>query len=394
MITAIGAAAACTGNPPPMGTCAPFDAGSPVQDQQCASYDAIVATTDYVSSAVGLVSLTSSASFVAAADLGADPVLATSAGRYFWIARDFGDIIEVDPSCLHAKATYHVNDDNDGGGSSNPQDVAVAPDGSLWVVRFASHVATLLVLSPDGCGRRTFDLSSLDPVDHNSNASSIKILDPGAPSMRPSSMKTSKAYVALGMLNADLSSTRPSQVVRIDLETGAVEDRLELKGRNPIGLMDQVGSQLYLADAGSWHENDPAKTGAAIEVVDTASFTSKVLVNDVTLGGHAVQVSVTDGCGVAVVAGAYDEGSLTSLIRFDPESGTVPTGGPLIPTTTGFDINGLAWLDGRILLVGDRSSTSGGYPIHVFDKGAPCTLTERKTPLLALLPPVGIFALH
>ena len=183
-------------------------------------------------------------------------------------------------------------------------------------------------------------------------------------------------------------------MVRIDLETGAVEDRLELKGRNPIGLMDQVGSQLYLADAGSWQENDPAKTGAAIEVVDTASFTSKVLVNDVTLGGHAVQVSVTDGCGVAVVAGAYDAGSLTSLIRFDPESGTVPTGGPLIPTTTGFDINGLAWLDGRILLVGDRSSTSGGYPIHVFDKGAPCALTERKTPLLALLPPVGIFALH
>ena len=130
MITAIGAAAACTGNPPPTGSCAPFDAGSPVQDQQCASYDAIVATTDYVSSAVGLVSLTSSASFVAAADLGLDPVLATSAGRYFWIARDFGDIIEVDPSCLHAKATYHVNDDNDAGGSSNPQDVAVAPDGA------------------------------------------------------------------------------------------------------------------------------------------------------------------------------------------------------------------------------------------------------------------------
>jgi hypothetical protein len=393
MVTAVGAAA-CTGNPTLTGTCGgPFDAGSPVQAQQCASYDAIVASSDYVSSAVGLVSLTKPPSFIAAVDLGADPVLTSSAGRYFWIARDFGDIIEVDPSCLHAKATYHVNDDNDAGGSSNPQDVAVAPDGSLWVVRFANHVPTLLVLSSDGCGRRTIDLSSLDPVDHNPHASSIKILDPSGSSSRSPSMKTSKAYVALEMLNADLSSTRPSQVVRIDLETGAVEAHLELKGRNPIGLIDQVGSQLYVADAGNWQETDPSKTGAAIEVVDPLSFTSRLLADGVALGGHAVQVSVTEGCGVAIVAGALPF-SVTSVVTFDPASLAGRVEGTLIPSTSGFDINGLAWLDGNVLLVGDRSSASGGYPIHVFDKAAPCALTERKTPLLALLPPVGIFALH
>src|ERR1700691_2978591 len=115
LITAVGAAVACTGTPPPTGTCGSVDAGSPVPTEQCASYDAIVASSDYVSSAVGLVSLTKSPSFVPGADLGADPVLTSSAGRYFWIARDLGQIIEVDPSCLRAKATYNVNDDDDAG---------------------------------------------------------------------------------------------------------------------------------------------------------------------------------------------------------------------------------------------------------------------------------------
>jgi hypothetical protein len=387
MLAAVVAAAACSSDPPPpTGT--------------CGSFGALVATTDYSASEVGLLSLSGSSTFVAGVDLGADPVVTTSGGRYFWIARDLGKIIEVDPSCLHAKATYDANDP-DAEDSADPQDVAVAPDGSLWIARF--NVPTILVLGADGCTRRTIDLSSFDPVTHNPRAASIKILDPGQPTGLPGGMATSKAYVDLEILddNVEETSTRPSLLVRIDLETSTVEDHIELQGQNPIGLMVQVGNQLYLADASNWGSapGEPPtgldQNKGGIEVVDTASFTSKILVDDVTLGGHTVQVAVQEDCGVAIIAGAYAQGALTSLVRFDPASGAVAdlAERTLLPTTTGSDINGLAWLGGNVLLVGDRSATAGGYPVHIFDLTATCTLTEQPKPLVTPLPPVGIIAL-
>jgi hypothetical protein len=388
MLTAVGAAAACSSDPPPpMGT--------------SGSYDALVATTDYSVSEVGLVSLSRSSSFVSGVDLGADPVLTMSAGRYFWIARDLGRIIEVDPSGLHAKATYNAND-ADAGGSTNPQDVAVAPDGSLWIARF--NVPTILVLSADGYTRRTIDLSSFDPVTHNPRAASIKILDPGQPNGSPGSMMTSKAYVDMEILddNTNETSTRPSLLIRLDLATLAVEDHIQLKGQNPIGLMVQVGNQLYLADASNWGsaQGEPAlgldQDKGGIEVVDTASFTSRLLVDDVTLGGHTVQLAVANGCGVAIIAGAWPL-TPTSLIRFDPTSGTVAdmSNRTVIPANSGFDLSGLAWVGGNVLLVGDGSAIAGGYPIHVFDLvSTTCALTRQPQPLVTPLPPVGLVALH
>jgi hypothetical protein len=401
VLAAVGTAA-CSSSPPPP-TCGSIDAGAEDTNKPtgCRSYDALVATTDYSASAVGVVSLSGALNFVPAADLGVDPVLTTSAGRYFWIARDLGTIIEVDPSCLHAKATYDANDP-DGSGTTNPQDVAVAPDGSLWIARF--NVPTLLVLSADGCTRHTIDLSSLDPVTHNPRAASIKILDPKEPTGSSGSMTTSKAYVDLEMLddNTNETSTRPSLLVQLDLEKLTVDRSIELKGQNPIGLMVQVGTQLYLADASNWGSasGEPPlgldQNKGGIELVDTATFTSRLLVDDVTLGGHTVEVAVQKDCGVAIIAGAYAQGALTSLIHFDPATGAVadPAERTVLPTTADADINGLAWLGDDVLLVGDRSAIAGGYPIHVFDLASPCTLTERANPLVTPLPPAGIIALH
>jgi hypothetical protein len=362
------------------------------------TYDSVVATSDYTSSEVGLVALDGPSDFASSVDLGADPTLTSSAGRYFWVARDVGKIIEFDTAPLHAVATYDANDP-DAKGSSNPYDVAVAPDGSLWIARF--DVPTVLVLNPDGCRRMTIDLSSEDPVDGNPNMGSIRILDPTGQPDAAGSMATSKAYVSLDILDdhSDLKSTRKSKLARIDLETGTVEDVLTLAGRNPLTLMVQLGNQLYLADAGTWCTAGACPAGqpdAGIERVDTASFTSKLLLTGTALGGHASEVAVTASCGVAVVAGALPD-TPTSLVGFDPTQGdgTVARR-TVIPTTTSFTLQGLAWVGGNVLFVGDRGQGDGGAGVHVFDLdvAAGCTLTERCTLLPLLLPPVGFVALR
>jgi hypothetical protein len=351
------------------------------------------------------VALSGKTSFTYGADLGSDPALESSLGRYFWIASDTGYIIEVEPHCLEAKGTYDAND-CDHAGTTDPQDIAVAPDGSLWIVRFG--VPSILVLNPDGSRRSTIDLSFLDPKDGNPNADAIRILDPTLDTDGGASdMASSKAFVALGILdndNTNLTSTRPSKLAEIDLVSGAVVRVLQLQGRNPFGFMAEDGTTLYLADAGNW-ESDLDDAGAGIERVDTRSFTSELLVNRRALGGHAVQVAVTQGCAVAIVAGA-SPCNATSLVAFDPASGKVAT--PMLLDTAGYDLEGLAWLESDVLLVGDRSSAltgssscpssatavPGGFPIHAFDRSGVCALTERAHPIVVPQAPVGILALH
>jgi hypothetical protein len=398
--------AACSPGPAPTCTSGPAPTFSPTPSTACGAYDALVAASDYMSSEIGTITLGGGKTFEGFVDLGTDPALESSAGRFFWIAQDSGYIIEVDPQCLSPKATYDAND-CDHAGATDPQDIAVAPDGSLWIARL--DVSSLLVLNPDGSRRRTIDLSGLDTRDGNPNANAIRILDPtsdGDASTRSTpDMATSRAFVSLDILddNASLASTRPSKIAEIDLQTGAILHVLQLKGRNPFGLMVQDGNVLYLADAGSWTQ--PGEVGAGIERLDAASFTSELLVSAGALGGHAVQVAVTSSCGVAIVAGA-SPCNPTSLVAFDPASGALAA--PALLTTTGYDLEGLAWTSGDRLLVGDRSSSlenaascpsvrtavPGGFPIHVFDRSGVCTLTEQARPIVIPQAPIAIASLH
>src|SRR5580698_4851477 len=125
----------------------------------CGSYDAMIGMSDYMSSEIGLVSLGGASSDGKGIDLGRDPTLTSSAGQYFWIARELGQIFQVDASCLHSKATFDANDPGVPG-TTEPYDVAVAPDHSLWIARFAT--SSVLVLNADGSRRMTVDLGSED----------------------------------------------------------------------------------------------------------------------------------------------------------------------------------------------------------------------------------------
>jgi hypothetical protein len=249
------------------------------------------------------------------------------------------------------------------------------------------------VKSSDGCtNESTIDLSMVTGAYRNPYMSSIRIID-GANG-------TSKAYVALEMLtevpsgpDAGLASIDPSYIVRIDVATRAIDDMLRLKGRNPFGLMVEYGNALYLADAGDTAIT--TETDAGIERVDLDTFTSELITHENDIGASVDQLSIqSSGCGTAIVMGPGPV-NVTSMISFDPTSGAIitPLSKQFLYTDAGFELAGMAWLDGGVNLVGDRTSGARGYPVHVVSASSTCELTERPLSLFAPEGPIALQAI-
>ena len=347
---------------------------SPPPAAACGGADAVWIASDYSSSAVGSLTLTGAlTSTVGRADLGRDPVLATSRGRAFYVVRDQDAVFEIDPTCGTPVTRYdvHLASHN---GSSDPYDVAVASDGSLWVPLF--DAAAIVVVAPDGTQTATVDLSSYD-ADGNPDADAIAIVDTPA---------GEKAFVALDRLDPYPTSVLPSWMLRIDVATRVVEAVVPLAGRNPVGPMKDDAGVLWLAEPGDF--DDATELDAGVERFDTATSTSALVASESSLGGSVTELATASGCGVAIVADATTNVNATALVTFDPSSGAVTAAAAASPLATeGFDLEGLAWSAGA-LLVGDRRRASSGYPVHVFD-GA-CAPTERPDVVFLPLPPIAV----
>lgn len=351
----------------------------------CASdYDALIAASDYSSSAIGGCDLDGGAGLpFVGVDLGSDPALVTPDSHAFLIARDTDTIFELDPNCATPRAKYSASEPSISG-TANPQDVAVTSAGDLWIPRF--NVPTLLVLDSTGNRVATIDLSSQDP-DRNPNMSAIRIERING---------ADKAFVALERLDdkTQFTSILPSSMIRIDVATRTVEASVLLQGRDPFGGMVEADSDYFLAAPGSFDVADEKDAG--IERFDWWTFTTKYLLGEAELGGSATEVAVNevnDECGVAIVADPTHAVNATSLVTFDAIAGTplTTTQNPVL-STAGFDLSGLAW-KGNVLMVGDRraSAAAGGkYPIHVFDLSGSCTLTERPDTIFISQQPVAI----
>lgn len=367
---ALGAAAACASDPP--ASSAP--AG-------CEGVEVVVAASDYGSSMVCGAPGCKEGRGTTGADLGTDPSLASSKGRTFFLARMEDLVFELDPTCGTPIAVYDLYEDS--GRTANPHDVAVAPDGSLWVVLY--NVPRIDIFE----GRKragTIDLSSFDPDDQNPQAEAIRIVDVDG---------VAKAFVALERLDDNsrppFQSTRRSMMLRIDVATRKVEQTIELAGRNPFNAMSEVDGRLFLAEPGNFNAGDEPYAG--IERFDTATSTTRLLVEERDLGGSVSEVAVTNGCGAAIVAGPQPDVNPTSLVTFDPETGKVLTtaNAAVLGPTPGYDIMGLAWR-GDTLYVGDRRKGNTGFPVHVFER-EPGTCILHAVPARAFdlpRPPVAL----
>ena len=153
------------------------------------------------------------------------------------------------------------------------------------------------------------NLSSYD-TDGNPDADAIAIVDTPA---------GEKAFVALDRLNPYPTSVQPSWMLRIDVATATVEAHVPLAGLNPFGSMQLVGTDLWLAEPGNF--DDATEATAGIERFDTSTSTSELVIHEADLGGSVAQVSVTSGCGVAIVADATPNVNATSLATFESRHG-------------------------------------------------------------------------
>jgi hypothetical protein len=366
---ALTAAIGCGGSP---GTPSP-------SSSSCTGYDGLWVGSDYSSSAVGAMSLAGRLTSTTGVDLGADPALSVSNGRAFFVARDEDLVFELDPTCGTPKSRFSVHQSSHVG-SSNPQAVAAAMDGSLWVPLY--NVPTLLVVSASGGVAREIDLSAYDG-DGNPDASAIAIVDTPA---------GEKAFVALERLtevDGFPESEQPSWMLRVDVATGVVETHVVLAGRNPFG-MNVDGGVLWLAEPGNFDSADEPLAG--IERFDTATSTTRLVAAEANLGGSVTEVAVSGNCGAAIVASPTVNVNATSLVLFNAMTGAISASATQSPLSTdGFDLQGLAWKL-ETLLVGDRIRLSGGYPVHVFDATSHCAVTQRAESLFLPLPAVALHA--
>jgi hypothetical protein len=349
-------------------------------------YDALVAVSDYTSSGVGGFTV-EGAGYLSYGGLGADPALSASNGRAFFVQRDVGQIVELDPSCGTPLDGGVVSANGGTTRTTNPQDVAAAPDRSLWVPRYDDP--SVIQIASDGGIARTVSLgsTSYDP-DGNPNASAIAILPVNG---------VSKAFVALEVLDdAALPypapyPTHPSLVLRIDVASGTIDGTTSLVGRNPFGLFVPYGGALWLAEPGTFDQANESSAG--VERFDPQTQTSTLVVAETAFGASVAEVAVTSGCAAAVVADATTVNA-TSLVTFDPDTGAaLTTAAKPVLATSGYDLQGMLWV-GNVLLVGDRTPATGGaqrYPVHAFDRTpGDCVLTERPDAIfLEGLPPVG-----
>lgn len=347
-------------------------ASTPPATGECGPKAVVFVATDYQSTEVGTIERGRSPTVFSGTELGGDPVLATSAGRTFLVARDRDTVFELD-RCGHGIATFST--DMHGESKTDPQDLVVLPDGSLLLPRYL--VPTAIVLDPHGAPRKTVDLSSYDQDGNPNMAAAANVTIDGKP----------KALLVIGRLDDSVvppRATKTGELVVVDAATLAIEGVIDLGARNPFGQAwtDSAGA-VWLAAAGDFASSADADAG--IVRFDPKTKTAAIVVAETTLGGSTSQIAISaDGvCGVAIVADASSI-NRTWLVTFDPRTGTL--GKTVMGPTPGYDLRGLSWLaDDSAILVGDRSHRSGlGYPVHVMTRAGTCELSPAEDIMLAL----------
>lgn len=338
----------------------------------------LVVASEGGGSAVG-VATASSSNLTPALDYGNFPRLSQTSGRSFVVSTDFDLLFEFDSRCgrpLQKRSTLVTA----GSGSANPQDVAVAHDGTLWVPKYNNPEMTLL--AKDG-QTASIGLAAYD-TDGNPQAAAITIADFG---------QGEKALVTAQKLDDDSVSRRPSSVLRFDVASRAFEAELPLKARNPFSHFIQDRGLYYLASAGDFYKIDEADAG--IEEIDPKAFTSRLLVSERVLGGSVAQLAVLDGCGAAVVADASKK-NRTALVTFDARTGAALTtfASPTFGPTEGWNLWAVAW-GKNVLYLADGRRNATGYPIRRFERvGTTCALRELPAPFIVSQKPVALVPLN
>lgn len=243
---------------------------------------------------------------------------------------------------------------------ANPLDLALAPDGALWISRHGER--SILVIAADG-GRSTIDLSAFADDD-------------GIPDMSALAIVGDVAYVALRRLEKGFGTTKnTSTVVAIDVRTRAVTPLLELPAKDPGAEFLRRQNELWISCIGGPltkdASGDPAPDrNAALVRIDLAARSAKVALSAAAANGFVTAFDIADeSLGYAIVA-EFEGDNPTSVVRFDPSTGTLLDRSPWARTTD-YRLWDLALLrDKQLLLVADRNEEAPGVRILSTTDGA------------------------
>lgn len=324
------------------------------------------------SSALGFLEADGCFTETADVSLGADPSLSLSRGRAFVCARDQGLVLEVDhknKSITNVFVTY-----TEGEEPPNPHDVAVDPDGRLWIARFNSPSAG--VVMPDGAWGGSVDLSALAGAD-------------GIPDMEAITSAGDRIFIALERLNADYKAEGPGLIAIVPTSSPfMVETSIDISAQNPFGRLvpapwDPTGSTVAATAPGEIDTlNDPNTNG--VVVISLESGQTELAISEAELGGSPLEIALASPSeAYAIVGGPIPGVNPTSVVAFDPSTHKVTR--TLTGPADGFVHAGLA-VNGPYLVVGDQ--TFGAPRIRFFDRASgeeALAITPKLLPPIALL---------
>ncbi|MGZ3451323.1 MAG: hypothetical protein ACXVEF_17075 [Polyangiales bacterium] len=260
----------------------------------------------------------------------------------YTIHRTQGVIVERDRSGNQV-ARFDVTEPGIPAAKSDPADVALGPDGALWVTRFG--LPTLLVLEPDGARRRTVDLASFD--------------DDGLPQMTAIAIDGGRVLVALEKLDTRLQTKTKGTIVAIDLTTYAATAFVDLPAKTPREkFVRGPDGALYVACIGG-PLSSPVDRDAALVRVDPSTKTATKVLDGTAAGGFVSAFDLADGVtGYAIVAD-YDGDNPTRLVTFDVQTGTV---GATWATSAHYKFWDVAAVGDQVLLA-DRTDEAPGLRV-------------------------------
>ena len=292
--------------------------------------------------------------------------------RLFIVGATDGKVTQIDRRG-HVVSVYDVHDPGDGPADADPYDVAIAPDGALWVTRY--YKPTILVLEPGGTPRATVDLSAFAPANASPST---------APRMSAISIVHGTAYVALQRLDARAAATNVSQIVTVDTTAApyAAKPFLDLPVADPddhfvLSLDDPPKLRISCIGA---PVSDPPLPGAIVEI-DLAEQTpeARVVVDGRPRNAFYPAFDVgADGYWYVIEASEATHDNPTAVRRFDPTTGQMDD---VWYSTDLYRLWQIAVVD-DLLVVADRTAASPG--IEVFDRTDGAHLGEIATQL----PPV------
>jgi hypothetical protein len=298
----------------------------------------------------------------------------------FIIGRKNGKLTEIDRAGA-ALRTISVVDDGADPISADPDDVAIAPDGKLWVTRYLQ--STLLVLNADGTRAGTVDLSKLADAD-------------GRPEMSAIAIVGGIAYVALARLSPSVGGSDPaptdySSIVSIDTQTQPWIPKLFqiLPVPTPRERFRHAlygpATDLWISCLGA-PRSVPASPGALVKIDVTGKNDpqvvldgTKLLLNGKATRGFVNGYEVYDADrGWAVVASIDSPDNPTSVVEFNPTTGQIVSN--VWFGRDAFDLWDLALADDRLLVL-DRNRQDPA--IVVLDASDGSLIEPRITTRLA-----------